>query len=169
MTQTKRKSYSTANGAERTRQANKYCKGVRYVRKRRKRGFRRELQAGSEDGSNVPKGPKGAALSERAARVLRESSRISRLQRVGNEACLCGLSHHLQYKSCTVPKLYSTKVDIHELLAKDYLLVTFEKRIILSKTQQVLYSFLRLPMLYYSHLILSSDLSESVSCISYRR
>ena len=82
----------------------------------------------AKDGSIVPKGPKGAALSERAARVLRESSRISRLQRVGNEACLCGLSHLLQYKSCTVPKLYSTKVDFHELLAKDYLLVTFEKR-----------------------------------------
>ena len=55
-------------------------KGVMIWRKGRKRGFRRELQPGSEDGSNVPKGPKGVALSERAARVLRESSRISRLQ-----------------------------------------------------------------------------------------
>ena len=42
---------------------------------------------------HVPKGSKGAALSERAARVLRESSQISRLQRVGNAACLDGISH----------------------------------------------------------------------------
>ena len=126
MTQTKRKSYSTANGAERTRQANKYCKGVMICRKRRKRGFRRELRAGSEDGSIVPKGPKGTDLSERAARVLQESSRISRLQRVGNEACLCGLSHPLQYKSCTVPKLCSIKVDLHEAFTKDYLPAIFK-------------------------------------------
>ena len=41
------------------------------------RGFRRELQIGSEDVSFVPKGLKGEALSERAARVcgsLRESA-----------------------------------------------------------------------------------------------
>ncbi len=44
--------------------------------------------------AHVPKGPKGVALSERAARVSQESSRIGSLQRVGQD--MRHIMHHVK-------------------------------------------------------------------------